>query len=335
MRLQIGYVPLTDAAVVIALGERGFAAREGVAVDLVPEPSWATLRDKLALGLLDGAHILAPLALASHLGLSGPPASLIAPVSLARNGNAVTLSLALWEAMNPVSDALPEVARALAAVAEERSAAGQPLTLATVHPFSSHTYQLRRLLALGGSSLGHVRLVVVPPPRTVESLERGLIDGFCVGTPWNSVAVAAGVGRIAALGCEIAPFCPEKVLVLPAEMEERAPPLLRAVRAAARWCGEPRNWPDLAELLGSPRHLGVAPDLILRGLTGDLALAPGGASRSVPDYLRLGEGTLGFDGEGIGWILDEMAQAGQFAAPPAARAQALALARPDLLPAQD
>jgi hypothetical protein len=37
----------------------------------------AGVRDHLALGLLDGAHMLAPLALACHLGLSGPQARLI------------------------------------------------------------------------------------------------------------------------------------------------------------------------------------------------------------------------------------------------------------------
>ncbi len=49
MRLQLGYVPLTDAAVLIAAVERGFTEEEGLGVDLVAEPSWATLRDRLAL----------------------------------------------------------------------------------------------------------------------------------------------------------------------------------------------------------------------------------------------------------------------------------------------
>ena len=335
MRLQLGYVPLTDAAAMIAMVEGGFAAREGMRVDLVAEPSWATLRDKLALGLLDGAHLLAPLALASHLGLSGPPARLIAPAALARNGNAVTVSLALWQAMAPASDALPDVARALARLAEPRFAAGRPLCLATVHPFSSHTYQLGRLLALGGGRLDLVRLVVVPPPRTVESLRRGLIDGFCVGAPWNSVAVAAGVGRIAALGVDIAPACPEKVLTLAAEMEERAAPLLRALKAAARWCGTPEHWPDLARLLGGRRHLDVDPDLILRGLRGDLPVAADGSVRAAPDYLVLGEDALSLEPGTATWLLDEMAAARQLVDAAAARRAAEGFLRPDLLAACD
>ncbi|GJD52349.1 Bicarbonate transport ATP-binding protein CmpC [Methylobacterium crusticola] len=333
MRLQLGYVPLTDAAVLIAAVEGGFTRAEGLAVDLVAEPSWATLRDKLALGLLDGAHMLAPLALASHLGLSGPPARLIAPAALARNGNAVALSRALWRALAPASDALADVAGALGRVAEARAAEGRPLTLATVHPFSSHTYQWRHLLERGGSSLAAVRLVVVPPPRTVEALGSGQIDGICVGAPWGSIAVEAGVGRIAALGGAIAPGCPEKVLALSHEMEERAVPLLRALRRAARWCGARQNRAELAALLGAPRHLGVDPALIARGLSGALRLDPEGPLTAVPDHLVLGEAELTPDPAALSWLLDEMAAAGQIAPSAAAREAGRALYRPDLLAA--
>jgi two-component system, oxyanion-binding sensor len=103
MRLQLGYVPLCDAAPLIVAHELGFARAEGLDLDLAAEPSWATLRDRLALGHLDGAHMLAPLALASRLGLSGPPSDLIVPLQLNLNGNAITLSRDLWGEMAPAS----------------------------------------------------------------------------------------------------------------------------------------------------------------------------------------------------------------------------------------
>ncbi len=188
--------------------------------------------------------MLAPLALACHLGLSGPQARLIAPAALARNGNAVTLSLPLWQALAAESDAVADVARALARVAEARAGEGRPLTLGTVHPYSSHTYQWRRLLALGGSSLASVRLVVVPPPAPSRLWKAARSTGFCVGGAWSSVAVEAGVGRIAALGSAIAPDCPEKVLALPAEMEDArrpAAPRPEAERPLVRRSGQPRG----------------------------------------------------------------------------------------------
>ncbi|MFC6049061.1 ABC transporter substrate-binding protein, partial [Methylobacterium hispanicum] len=43
MRLHIGYVPLCDAAPLIAAHAFGFARAEGLDLDLAPEPSWATL----------------------------------------------------------------------------------------------------------------------------------------------------------------------------------------------------------------------------------------------------------------------------------------------------
>ncbi len=211
--------------------------------------------------------MLAPLALACHLGLSGPQARLIAPAALARNGNAVTLSLPLWQALAAESDAVADVARALARVAEARAGEGRPLTLGTVHPYSSHTYQWRRLLALGGSSLASVRLVVVPPPRTVAALESGAIDGSASARPGAASPSRPGSAASRPWAARIAPDCPEKVLALPAEMEDRAAPLLRALKRSARWCGDPDNRGDLAALLGAPRHLGLDPALILRGLT--------------------------------------------------------------------
>ena len=66
-RLRIGYVPLSDAAVLIAAASRGFAETEGLAIDLVREVSWANIRDKLILGQLDAAHMLAPFAIATTL----------------------------------------------------------------------------------------------------------------------------------------------------------------------------------------------------------------------------------------------------------------------------
>ena len=48
--LTIGYVPLSDAAVLIAAAERGFAAAAGFDLVLVREASWASIRDKLVFG---------------------------------------------------------------------------------------------------------------------------------------------------------------------------------------------------------------------------------------------------------------------------------------------
>ena len=59
-----------------------------------------------------------------------------------------------------------------------------------------------------------VRLIVLPPPYMVESLASRHVDGFCVGAPWNSVAVDLGVGHILHFVSEILARAAEKVLAV-------------------------------------------------------------------------------------------------------------------------
>lgn len=333
MRITLGYVPLTDAAPVIAAAELGFARAEGLEIALSREPSWATLRDRLALGHLDAAHMLGPLAIASALGLSGPQARLSVPMALGLNGNAVTVSTALWAAMAPESDGLADVAAGFARVARTRAGEGRPLTLGTVHPFSSHSTQLRLFAELGGLDLdAAVRLVVVPPPETVDALRRGRIDGVCVGAPWNSVAVAAGLGRIAALGCEIAPDCPEKVLAV-TEGAEFTLPLVRAIHRAGLWCADPGNRGALSTLLAERAGLDTEAGLIARTLGGALVVDADGAERTNPAYLRLDAATHRPNPDHARWLVAQMIACGQVAPDGDDADRAAALYRPDVFEA--
>ncbi|WP_375461150.1 ABC transporter substrate-binding protein [uncultured Enterovirga sp.] len=315
--LRIGFIALTDAAALIAAAELGFAADEGLRIRLEREASWATLRDKLALGFVDAAHMLAPLAIATSLGLAprGAPLTLVAPLALNLNGNAFTVSLPLWGEMTDAGPTAtyPERRAALAAAIRGRGAAGRPpLTLATVHPFSTHTYQLRRLLGPEVAETD-VRITVVPPAHMVEALRMESVDGFCVGSPWNSVAVESGFGRIAALGTEIAPGAPEKVLAWPRGRLDPAigAAVVRAVQAAGDWCAEPANRGELAFLLAKPQHLDLPAAIIRRTLDGRLIVDPDGSTAIDPDYLTLGGATHRPAPEQARWIFAEMVAADQ------------------------
>ncbi|MCJ2134326.1 ABC transporter substrate-binding protein [Methylobacterium sp. J-026] len=325
MRLQLGYVPLCDAAPLIAAHELGFARAEGLELDLTAEPSWATLRDRLALGHLDGAHMLAPLALASRLSLSGPPSDLIVPMQLSVNGNAITLSRSLWAAMAPESERPGDVARAFAREAEARRAAGRPLTLGTVHPFSCHSYQLRLFAEAGGLDPGAFRTVVVPPQYSVETLARGLVDGFCAGAPWNDVAVAAGHGRIAVLGSALAPDAPEKVLAVSERLDGTILPLVRAVARAGRWCADPDNRTELAHRLARRSYLDL--DEAIVGLS-----LPGGAPAPAATGAALGFGAAIQEPRfaDARWLLAQMQAARQVVDPTGFEAAIPTVYRPDL-----
>lgn len=340
-RLRIGYVPLSDAAVLIAAAERGFAEAEGLEIELVREVSWANIRDKLILGHFDAAHMLAPFAIATSLGLGHLRVPLIAPFALNLNGNAITISSELFLEMVTHLGRAPEgpveAAKALAGiVARRRATGGEPLTFGMVFSFSTHHYLLRHWLRLGGVDPERdVHLVVVPPPYMAESLRSGLLHGFCVGSPWNSLAVDANVGRIVALGVDIARQAPEKVLALPEETAARDPDLVyrlvRSLRRAASWCEEKGNRRNLAHLLANPRLLGLQEHIIRDTLEGDLRIAPNGLRLADPDFLVLGRATTNRpDSRHAKWLYAEMVLAGQTPFSDDAFRAAASVYRPDI-----
>lgn len=274
--VRIGFIPLVDCAVIAAAHELGFAQRHGVRLVLSREPSWAAIRDKVAFGVLDAAHMLAPMPAAMTLGLGGQPAvPMVAPVGLGQGGNAITVSAALHLAMiavDPAAMAGPPAltACALAKVAAARRAAGLArLRLASVYPFSCHHYQLRSWLAAGGVADDHVELLVIPPPRMVENLASGLVDGFCVGEPWNILAEAEGLGITVATNDDVAPEAPEKVLgTTRAWAEANADTLHRLTLALADAANWARNHAaDLAVLLSRHDFVGVPHDILARAIS--------------------------------------------------------------------
>ena len=205
-RLKVGYIPIIDCAPIVLAEELGAFERQGLEVEIRREVSWANVRDKLALGVLDASHILAPLPLAITLGVDSVTVPLVNVMTLQVNGNALTLSQSLWREMEEAAPDLVASGHApLIAQARSRpSCASAPppgapqVVLASVFPYSAQNYMVRLWLSSGGLDPDRdVRLTVVPPPHTVAHLSGGVIDGYCVGEPWNQRAAVLGIGRIA------------------------------------------------------------------------------------------------------------------------------------------
>jgi two-component system, oxyanion-binding sensor len=293
-RITAGFIPLLDCAALVVAVEQGFAAAEGLEVRLVRETSWANIRDRLIVGHFDVAHLLGPMAVGTTLGAGHLRAPLIAPFSLGLGGNAITASMPLWEQMTAEGASVGADPRtqgkALAKVVEQRARAGQePLTLGMVYPFSCHNYELCYWLsAVGIDPDRDVRLVVIPPPFLADAMRTGQIDGFCVGEPWNSVAVEAGVGTIVTTTTAIWPLSPEKVLGCRANWAEqnagRLDALLRALYRAALWCEDPANRADLAHMLAAARYIGAPANLLQNALGNRLSLTAGTPPVSIPDF---------------------------------------------------
>ncbi len=65
--INIGFIPLIDCAPFVIAKEKGFFEALGVSVKLHKEASWASIRDKVAFKVLDGAHMLAAMPIAATI----------------------------------------------------------------------------------------------------------------------------------------------------------------------------------------------------------------------------------------------------------------------------
>ncbi len=70
-QINIGFIPLTDSAPLVVAQEQGFFEKEGLDVRLQREVSWSNIRDKLTFGEIEAAQMLAPMLMASTLGVGG------------------------------------------------------------------------------------------------------------------------------------------------------------------------------------------------------------------------------------------------------------------------
>jgi two-component system, oxyanion-binding sensor len=339
--LRIGFIPLVDAAALIVAVDKGFASAEGLDVTLVREVSWSNVRDKLNIGLFDAAHLLAPVAIASSLGLGHVKVPIAASFNLGLNGNAITVSPALHAAIMAEidGDRFDPMATATAlarVVAKRRKNGAEPLTFGMTFPFSTHNYQLRFWMAAGGVDPDEdVHLVVLPPPYMVESLANGHVDAFCVGAPWNSVAVDLGVGHILHFVSDILVRAAEKVLATRQQWSENNPDtlaaLIRAHQRAAEFIEHPQNRAEAAAILAQPERIGVDADVIQRTLDGRLKISPDGTMRESSRYLLVGrEGAGRPDPLQAAWLYAQMVRWGQTSFSPEALNVAKGVFRPDL-----
>ena len=289
--LTIGFLPLVDACLPILAHEHGFAEEEGLALRFQRDMSWATVLDRLLYGHSDAAHLIAPLAIATTLGRGRPAQPLATPFVLGLNGNAVTMSRELAAKLAEPGKLADPVAlgAALAEEARIRKAAGRRLRFGVVHRYSSHNYMLRYWLAASGVRPDEdVEIATVSPPFVADAMASGEIDGACVGEPWNSAAVARGVGAIVLATAQIWRRGVEKVLAFRAPVPD--PDFMFQHREAANF-----PWVSQAEWLYtqlvrwdripfSPEDAAAAarvfrPDVYRSALAGTVAPLPGASSK--------------------------------------------------------
>lgn len=263
VNLEIGFMPLTDAAPLIVAKEKGFFAKYGLGkITLSRASSWKEIAKGVATGSLDAAQMLAGMPLALTLGAGGKtPICVVNALNLSRNANAITLSKRLY------SQGVRTPADLKAAI---NASPDQILTLGIVHPTSMQNLILRYWLAAAGIDPDRdVSLTVIPPTQMVDQLKAGNIDGYCAGEPWNYLAVHEDLGFVAATALEIWSGQPKKVLGVREDWAQQHPEtylaVVKALLEACQYCDELHNREEIVELICRPEYLDLDPAYIRPG----------------------------------------------------------------------
>ena len=306
--LKFGFIKLTDMAPIAIAKELGYFEDEGLFVAAEPQANWKVLLDRTITGELDGAHMLSGQPLGATIGF-GTKAHIITPFTMDLNGNATTVSNAVWAEMKkhipkgadgkPVH---PIKADALKKVVEKYKAEGKPFPMGMVFPLSTHNYELRYWLAAGGihpgfysttdisgQIMGDVLISVTPPPQMPATMEAGTILGYSVGEPWNQAAVFKNIGVPVVTDYDIFKNRSEKVFGVTAEFAKKNPnttiAITKALIRAGMWldANNNANRPQAVKILAKPEYVGADYNVIANSMTGTFEYEKGD-KRPVPDF---------------------------------------------------
>ncbi len=281
--VKFGIIALTDNSPIVIAHEKGLFKKYGINSVVSKGASWAAIRDSLSNGDIQATHMLLGMPIASSLGLMGSPKKpMVAPWILNRNGQAITLKAALKGKVG----ADP---KKLLPLAMEAKAKGEPMTFAMTFPPGTHAMWTRYWLGAGGINPDKdITLITIPPPQMVANMKVGKMDGFCVGEPWGTRAIADGIGFTGILTQEIWKDHPEKVCAFTAEFADKNPKtvkaVLKALNEASIWLDDLKNRPEQAEIVSRATYINCPKELILPRLLGKTDYGDG-RNKQDSDYM--------------------------------------------------
>lgn len=286
-RVHLGFLPLVDAAPLIIASELGFDQDMGVDIALQKMPNWSALRETLALGEVDAAHMLAPVPIAAALGLGAVSFEFEVLSVLNLNGNVIGVSQELAAKMpaeRSFTDALA-VGQDLMTASEGRLRIGVPFA------FSMHRELTEYWLArVPGFGMDKISFQTIPPILVPEAMAAGEIDAFCVGEPWASRSVERAGTELILPTSAIWQAAPEKVLaVRKGWAEDHAPiasAILQAVIMASRYIALAENMDTVSEILSRRHYLNISSRVIDRILTGNLMVNAALDVKRAPGFLE-------------------------------------------------
>lgn len=246
--VKVGYMPTFHHLALLAAKELGLTITTSMELEPVKYMTWHELSEALQQGRLDGAFVMAPMAL--WLRQEGVPIRVVA--------------LGHHEGIGLVvpSDAPAQKPAGLLSAS--------PL-IAVPHKYSTHNILLKKIMFDHDidDSASSVKTVSVHPGAMLSSLAYGELDGFMGPEPYVTEAVSNGKGRVLAWSKDIWPKHICCVLVFTTlfleHNRDEVVHLVRGIRQAGEKLQSDRKF--AASIAAS--HLGVARDRTIECLAND------------------------------------------------------------------
>ena len=316
--VKLGFIPLTDCASLVMAQELGLFEKHGVKVEISKEASWANVRDKILSGELQGAHCLFGMPFSVYTGIGGKEGSMMKiALILNNNGQAITLSKKFCDLIGA-----NEPGKVKDAVAKLN--AQKQVQFAMTFPGGTHDMWLRYWLSAVGVDQKQVGIKVIPPPQMVANMRVDNMDGFCVGEPWNGVAVKEGIGFTHLTTQEVWNNHPEKALVVndafSSSSKEHLKKVMKAIIEASIWLDSLPNRKKAAEIIAQTKYVNAPADVVEARLMGDYNMGcQFGEKKYADNYMKFyNDGSTNMPRKSYGiWYLAQYVRFGMLKTAPA------------------
>jgi bicarbonate transport system substrate-binding protein len=286
--IQLGYIPIIEAAPLIIAQEKGFFAKYGMTkVVLSKQASWGSARDNVEIGSagggIDGGQWQMPM---PHLITEGiitkgnQKIPMYVLAQLVTHGNGIAIAN-----KHQGSGIGLQLASAKSLFSKLKSSP-TPFTAAQTFPHVNQDFWIRYWLAAGGIDPdADIKLLTVPAAQTVANMKTGTMDAFSTGDPWPYRIVKDKIGFLAALTAEIWKNHPEEYLAIRADWVDKHPKatkaLLKGIMEAQQWLDNFDNRKEAAQILSARNYFNLSnPEILAEPYAGKYDMGDG---RTIDD----------------------------------------------------
>lgn len=267
--IKLGYIPIVESAPIVIAQEKGFFAKYGMTgVEVSKQANWASARDNVTIGSagggIDGGQWQMPMPHLITEGIitNGQKIPMYVLAQLNTQGNGIAIS-----GIHAGKGLGLDISGAADYIKGFPASNGRKFKAAHTFPNVNQDFWIRYWFAAGGVDPDtDIDLLAVPPPETVQGMKTGTMDAFSTGDPWPYRIVADQIGFMSALTAEMWPFHPEEYLAIRADWVDQNPKatkaVLKAIMEAQQWCDDPKNRPELIQIVSGRSYFNVPANIL-------------------------------------------------------------------------